>query len=152
MKVKKIGLFGFTLVEILVVIAVIAILMGLVLSGGEQAKRRAHIYKAKAMIASIDTALALYHTDFGAYPAAGNQNLVNLLADVATYSTNNDWHGPYMSFKSKDLGGSIPAATVIDSWANDYHYTLGTVPAYKIWSNGPDGQNDSGSDDDITSW
>ncbi len=150
MKVKKINSCGFTLMELLAVIAIISILMGLVLSGGEQARKRAHIYKAKAMIGSIDTALALYHSDFGTYPAAGNLNLVNDLADVVGNAANNDWHGPYMSFKSDDLNGSIPTATVSDSWSNDYHYTLGTVPAYRIWSNGPDGVN--GTADDIVSW
>jgi general secretion pathway protein G len=150
LKVSKAEYLGFTLIEMLAVLAIISILMGLVLSGGEQAKKRARIYKTKAMIASIDTALALYHTDFGAYPAAGNQNLVNLLADAATYSANNDWHGSYMSFKSEDLSGVMPNATVIDPWGHDYEYSLGTVPAYKIWSKGPDGT--TSTDDDIISW
>jgi len=57
-----------------------------------------------------------------------------------------------MSFKDDDLNGSIPNATVQDPWKNSYHYTLGTIPAYKIWSNGPDGADDSGTDDDIKSW
>jgi len=138
--------------EMLAVIAIISVLMGMILSGGNQAKQHARIYKTKAMIASLDTALALYHTDFGAYPGAGNQNLVNLLADAATYSGNNDWHGPYISFKKQDLNGVIPGATVIDAWGYDYYYSLGTVPAYKIWSRGPDMQNDNGMNDDLISW
>ena len=143
---------GFTLVEILVILGVIAILTGLILSGGIAAKKRAKIYQARTMIASLETALALYHVDFGAYPAAGNQNLVNLLFDSAAYSPNSDWHGPYMSFKKNDLNGSIPSAAVIDPWEVDYHYTMDSALPYKIWSNGPDQQNDNGADDDIISW
>ena len=140
---------GFTLIEILVVIAIISVLMGMILSGGNQAKKRARIYKTKAMITSLETALALYHTDFGAYPAAGNQNLVNDLADTDGNASNNDWHGPYMSFKAADLNGSIPAATVLDAWGKDYKYNnpypLGDVPPYEIKSLGPDGKD--GTDD-----
>lgn len=146
---KKINSCGFTLIEVLAVIAIMAMLMGMILSGGNQAKKRARIYKTKAMIASLDTALALYHTDFGTYPAASNLTLVNDLADVAGNATNNDWHGPYMSFKNQDLSGIIPSATVIDPWGTDYSYTLGTVPAYEIKSLGPDKVNNTS--DDISS-
>jgi len=142
--------FGFTLIEVLVVVAVLAVLLGLIASGGTAARKRAKIYEARAMIASLETALSLYHVDFGAYPAEGNQNLVNLLADAATYSSNADWEGPYISLKDDDLNGTIPNATVIDPWGRDYGYILDTVPAYKIWSLGPDGSDGTG--DDIKSW
>ena len=148
----SLSLTGFTLIEILVVLAIISILAGLILSGGTAAKKRSKICQAKTMIASLETALALYHVDFGAYPAAGNQNLVNLLADAAAYSSNSDWHGPYVSFKKNDLSGNIPSATVVDPWGIDYYYTMDTALPYKIWSCGPDQQNDNGTDDDIISW
>ena len=143
---------GFTLVEILVILGVISMLGGLILSGSIIAKKRSKIYQTRAMIASLETALALYHVDFGAYPNAGNQNLVNLLADSSTYSSNADWHGAYLSFKNNDLNGNIPNATVIDPWGMDYQYTMDSTLPYKIWSNGPDQTNDSGLNDDIKSW
>ncbi|MFH1062068.1 MAG: type II secretion system protein GspG [Candidatus Omnitrophota bacterium] len=145
---KKIDCFGFTLMEVLAVLAIISFLMGMILSGGNQANKRARIYKTKAMIASLDTALALYHTDFGFYPASGNQNMVNSLAGPA-YASEDDWHGPYMSFKAEDLSGVMPNATVIDPWGTDYSYALGTVPAYEIKSWGPDKANNTS--DDISS-
>jgi len=141
LKIKN-NYLGFTLMEMLAVIAIISVLMGIILSGGNQAKQRARIYKTRAMIASLETALALYHTDFGAYPAAGNQSMVNDLADVAANSSNADWHGPYMSFKAADLNGPITTGTVIDAWGNDYVYNnphpLGAIPPYEIRSLGPD--------------
>ncbi|MFH1094233.1 MAG: type II secretion system protein GspG [Candidatus Omnitrophota bacterium] len=145
------SLTGFTLIELLVILGIISILAGLILSGGTAAKKKAKIYQAKTMISSLETALAIYHVDFGAYPAAGNQILVNLLSDTA-YSSNSDWHGPYMSFKKNDLNGNIPSATVIDPWGIDYYYTMDSALPYKIWSHGPDQQNDNGADDDIISW
>lgn len=145
-------LIGFTLIELLVIIAIIAMLMGLILSGGTAAKNRSRIYRAKTMIASLQTALALYHTDFGAYPSAGNQNLVNLLADAGTYASYTDWHGPYIAFKEDDLSGGIPGARVVDPWGADYYYTMDSLLPYKIWSSGPDTIDNSGGGDDIKSW
>ncbi|MCG2712179.1 MAG: type II secretion system protein GspG [Candidatus Omnitrophica bacterium] len=151
---------GVTLIELLVILGVLSILTGLILSGGTAAKKKSRIYQAKTMIASLEIALALYHVDFGAYPDAGNQNLVNMLSDSATYGDPEnypDWHGPYISFKENDLSASIPNATVIDPWkadgvVNNYHYTMDSVLPYKIWSNGPDQIDDSGTNDDIISW
>ncbi|MBI4846414.1 MAG: type II secretion system protein GspG [Candidatus Omnitrophica bacterium] len=145
---------GFTLMEILIVIAVLAVLMKLISSGGIAAQKKSRIYQAKTMIASLETALAIYHVDFGAHPVSGNQNLVNLLADAATYSASDDWHGPYIAFKEKDLSASIPNAVLRDPWGKDFHYNYnpGSIPEYKIWSDGPDKQDDNGLDDDIISW
>lgn len=150
-RLKK-GFDAFTLVEVLVTIAVISILLALITTGGTAARRKSKIYQVKTMIASLQTALALYHVDFGAYPPSGNQNMVNLLVDVATYSSNDDWHGPYMSFKDTDLNGNIPNATLVDSWDRDYYYILDTNPPYKIWSAGPNNTDESGGGDDIKSW
>ncbi|MCP4650246.1 MAG: prepilin-type N-terminal cleavage/methylation domain-containing protein [PVC group bacterium] len=145
---------GFSLIEILVMIAVISILMGMLVSGGTAARGKAKIYRTKSMIASLETALAMYHADFGDYPAAGNVILVDRLADVGAYgsggsSPDPDWNGPYISLKEEDLNGTVAAdGTVIDVWGNDYVYTrIGST--YKISSNGPDGG--SGGGDDITS-
>ncbi len=155
-KNKKILFFGFTIVELLVVIAVITILMALITSAGTTARARAKIYQAKTMIASLETALSMYHVDFGDYPGsvAGNQDLINLLSDTATYSGNLDWQGPYISFKEGEFSGVIPNASLIDPWGNDYNYTYDshTDRDYKILSYGPNGEDDSGFGDDIKSW
>ncbi|MBU4305957.1 MAG: type II secretion system protein GspG [Candidatus Omnitrophica bacterium] len=148
------GVTGFTLVELMVVVAIITILMGFIISGSAAAKRSAKIYQAKTLIASLETAIAVYQVDFGTYPESGNQNLVNSLADAATYGGDPNWHGPYMSFKENDLDGTIPNADIVDPWRNAYHYDFNedNIPQYKIWSNGPDGGDDSGNADDIKSW
>ena len=144
---------GFTLAEILVVLAVISLLIGLLTSGGIAAKRQAKIFQTRTLIASLEAALDMYHVDFGAYPSDVNQQLwVNLLADSSTYAVNNDWKGPYISFDDNQLSGSLPNATVIDAWSNGCHYALDTVPPYRIWSDGTDGVDNSGAGDDITSW
>ena len=145
---------AFTLVEILVVLAIISMLIGLLVTGGTRAKRTAKQFTAQTMIASLETALALYHTDFGAYPDSGIDNLVDLLTDSAVYGSYSAWQGPYISLKEKDVSGSFPNKSVIDPWGAAYHYTLEATPppAYKIWSSGPNGTDESGGGDDIKSW
>ena len=139
---------GFTLVEILIMLAVVAMLAGLIASGGNAARKRAKIFRTQTMISSLETALAMYHVDFGDYPPSGNQSLVNLLTDEAAYSSNADWQGPYISFKNEDLSGSASNATLQDPWDNDYSYT-NDGGSYAIKSAGEDGV--FSTSDDITS-
>lgn len=146
---------GFTLTELLVVIAVIAMLMGLITTGGTVAQRRAREYQARTMIASLEAALSMYHVDYGSYPDSDNRILVDALADYSAHGTDAQWHGPYMNFKAEDLSAAVTNdGEVLDPWRNPYryHFDATEVPPYKIWSAGPDGADDSGGDDDIASW
>jgi prepilin-type N-terminal cleavage/methylation domain len=151
-KREKVLPSGFTMVEILVILAIISLLIGLIVSGADSVRRKSKVYQAQAMIASLETALALYHVDFGAYPAAGNLNMVTLLTDSVNLGGNPEWRGPYMSFKENDLTGKVPNATVIDPWKHAYGYDLPGIPEYRIWSAGPNGIDEDGAGDDIKSW
>jgi prepilin-type N-terminal cleavage/methylation domain-containing protein len=62
------GRFGFTLVELLVVIAVIAILASLLLPALTRAKQRADSAACKSNLRQAGIALTLYTQDHGAYP------------------------------------------------------------------------------------
>ena len=143
---------GFTLVELLVVIAIIGILMGLVTAGAQAARRRAAVTKAKGMIGSLETAIAMYNGDMGQYPKSGNKTLVSALEEDPK---NPDWNGPYMEFKKEDL----KEGEVIDPWGRPYLYVSvnGGSPehrtsSYDLSSLGPNGTNDSGAGDDIVNW
>ena len=59
---------GFTLVEMLVTLAVVLILISASLRLGQYIKVRGQIQLTRSMLAVIDTALQQYHTDFGAFP------------------------------------------------------------------------------------
>lgn len=59
---------GFTLVELLVVVAVLGLLTGMVVVSIRHVKAKARDSQRVADITSLSTALSLYHNDFNAYP------------------------------------------------------------------------------------
>ncbi|MBI4597512.1 MAG: type II secretion system protein GspG [Candidatus Omnitrophica bacterium] len=138
--------------ELLVVIAIIGILMGLVTAGAQAARRRAAVAKAKGMIGSLETAIAMYNSDMGQYPATDNAALVLALQEDPQ---NPDWNGPYMEFKQDD----VKDEEVIDPWGRPYIYVSanGGSPEHRpssfdLYSLGPNGVNDAGAGDDIVNW
>ena len=140
---------GFTLMELLVAMAIIVILAGMAVSGAQMARKRGVLTKAKAAIAAIEAAIDMYELDTGEYPAAGNQNLVTALTDMD--NTSPEWNGPYMRFKEEDfLDGEY-----LDPWGRPYVYiSPGTHNRgfYDIYSFGPNGEDEQGEGDDLGNW
>lgn len=143
---------AFTLVELLVVIAILGILISLVTAGAQSARRRGAVTKAKAMVSALETAIAMYEGDLGAYPLTGNAELVSALQDDPD---DVDWSGPYMEFKQDELKND----ELIDPWGRPYVYVSvnGGSPqhrtrSYDLYSLGPNGADDSGAVDDIVNW
>src|SRR5687768_11432942 len=62
------GVAGFTLVELLVVIGIVAILASLLLAGITTAKNSAHNAKCKSNLRQIGLAQMLYVGDYDGYP------------------------------------------------------------------------------------
>jgi general secretion pathway protein G len=120
---------GFTLVEILLVVAILGILAGVAVVSLKGRTKTASVAATRTSIQAIGTAIDTYEVDNGVYPGS--------LQGLLTKGSENNWNGPYM----KD--GRMPK----DAWGNEFIYSLqGDV--YKLTSAGPDGQ--SGSADDIT--
>lgn len=145
---------GFTLVELLVVIAILTILVSLVTAGAQTARRRGAVTKAKAAIASLDTAIAMYHGDLGVYPPSQNTNLVKALADEDA-NPDPDWQGPYMEFRQDELKNS----EFLDPWGKAYVYVSVNQGSprhrersYDLYSLGPNGVDDDGGEDDLINW
>ena len=140
---------GFTLIELLVVIAIIAILGGMVVSGAQQARKRGSTTKAKAQIASLETAISMYETDMGSYPGSDNKTLVKAITEDPG---DIDWSGPYMQIKKDELNEN---GEYIDAWGNAFVYTnpgKNNTSFYDLYSKGPNATGDGEDKDDIKNW
>ena len=100
---------GFTLVELMLVMVILAILASLVTVEIAGYRKRAMEKAAKADIAQLDTALDMFEVDCGRFPTAdeGFQALVTMPANVPEGS----WQGPYVK-------RGVPK----DPWGNMYVY------------------------------
>lgn len=119
---------GFTLIELMVVILIIAVLgaMGMVAYG--QANKSARDGKRKADIESIRQALILYRTENGCYPASHNSIVPTYISTMPTdpqpssysygYSPTNGWitcpgtgatgaNGFILTYYSEKLGTTV---------------------------------------------
>ncbi len=129
---------GFTLLEILVVLAIIGLLAGLAITNVDKIFGGAQQGTVQIFVKeSMKTALTTYRIHMGDYPP-------NLEALITRPSAKGDrWNGPYIE------GTKIPQ----DPWGETYQYAYpGTrnKGSYDLWSKGPDKQ--SGTTDDIGNW
>jgi general secretion pathway protein G len=131
---------GFTLVEMLVVISIIALIMALVGPRVLNFLSESKVKAAKIQIESLESSLDLYALDTGRYPS-GSEGLKALMERPASETS---WGGPYLK------GNALPN----DPWGRPYIYrSPGQHGAYDIMSYGADGQEGgTGAAADITSW
>jgi general secretion pathway protein G len=132
---------GFTLMEILVVLAILGLLAGLAINKLGKSLDDARIDTSKLFVTtSIKVPLFSYKMHMGDFPST-NDGLQALVTPPANKADR--WRGPYLE----------PAKVPLDPWQEPYHYAYpGThnKDSYDVWSAGPDHQ--SGTDDDIGNW
>jgi general secretion pathway protein G len=117
---------GFTLVELLVVLVILALLAALVGPKVIGYMSSSKVKTAHVQIASYQTALELYHLDLGRYP----QSTEGLGALAKAPSGAAGWAGPYLD-----------KAVASDPWGNPYDYSAGADgSAYTLRSFGADGK------------
>lgn len=66
---------GFTLVELLTVVAIIALLISIMVPVVSKARQQAKESAVRAQLHAIEVGLELFHTDFGFYPSSTPQDL-----------------------------------------------------------------------------
>ena len=99
---------GFTLLELLVVLGIIALLATVAAPQVLRYLGKARTDVAKGQVAAISTALELYALDNGTFPP---QN-VGLSALIAAAQSGSTWHGPYLK----------RAEGLVDPWGRPYVY------------------------------
>jgi general secretion pathway protein G len=130
---------GFTLMELLVVLAILGLLMSLVgprvlnQLGGAKTKT------AGIQVKDLEQSLEMYKLDVGRFPST-EQGLSALITKPGNAA---GWNGPY-------LKSDVP----LDPWNREYHYKYpGENGELDIYSYGQDGQAGGESEDaDVGNW
>lgn len=116
---KKDATSAFTLIELLIVIAIIAVLAGLVLGAAGSVQKKGARSRAEAEIAALEAALESYKADNGDYPS--NSTTANNLALLAALMPAPASGGGkvYYEFKSRWTNTTLGA---LDPFGNAYCY------------------------------
>ena len=131
---------GFTLLEIIVVVAIIAILAAYIAPKVAGRVDDARISKAKHDIRTLESSLELYKLDNFVYPS--NEQGLESLVNKPSGDLKNWRDGGYIKKLNKD------------PWGNDYQYTFpGSNGEFDVFSLGADAQvGGPGEAADIGNW
>lgn len=137
---RRIGSRGFTLVELLVVLAILGLIAAIAVPQTIGYLGRAKSNTAGIQIENLGAVLDLYRLDVGRYPSdsEGLEALVNAPGDV------DNWAGPYVK----------KGSSLLDPWSRPYQYRFpGQNGEYDLFTLGADGQEGGdGEDRDVVSW
>ncbi|MBX3416075.1 MAG: type II secretion system major pseudopilin GspG [Pirellulaceae bacterium] len=124
---------GFTLLELILVMAILVLLSSLAVVGVMQVQRNSQRDAALTQIATLKQQCRMFKLNVGRYPAS-----LNDLVTVPSGMTPQQWRGPYLQ------DGRVP----LDPWGFPFNYSADEMnDIVNITSNGPDGQ--MGSADDV---
>jgi general secretion pathway protein G len=131
---------GFTLLELLVVLAILALIASF--AGPQVIKYlgRAKTDAARVQIGNLTSAIDLYRLEIGHYPSAEQ----GLRALIEQPSGAENWNGPYLQKR----------AALNDPWGVAYQYRIpGENNDFDIFTLGADNQEGGeGEDQDLGSW
>jgi general secretion pathway protein G len=135
---------GFTLIEVMIVIAIILALSGLVAVALFGQRDKAKTDTVRIQMNNIRSALDFFRLDYDRYPK--DEEGIAVLWDKSKLDPEADatkWH--------QYLKESMPN----DGWGHPWGYKQQSehtddTTKFDLWSYGPDGQD--GTDDDIKSW
>ncbi|MEM1084730.1 MAG: type II secretion system protein GspG [Verrucomicrobiota bacterium] len=166
---------GFTLTEMIVVIAVIVLLAGVGIQVGSHLSRSQDIARAKTQLALLEGGLEQYQAKAGLFPehlvadgSNGTPKLHQALFSDPVILAQLDPDNDRQNWLLEGQGNQVRIA---DPWGNEYHYRSGSDstgrysanPGFDLWSCGPDGETRAGPDgdydptdpvnrDDVRSW
>ena len=131
---------GYTLVELLVVLAILGLLVALAAPRVIKYLGGAKIDTARIQIEKLGGVLDLYRLEIGRYPneQEGLEALVERPPQVDA------WNGPYLKNRQ----------SLIDPWGTPYAYrSPGEHGEYDLYTLGADGKDGGdGEDQDVTNW
>ncbi len=142
---------GFTLIEFVIAMVVMAILAVVIIPRVTTMVSDARIRTTEKEIKELQKAI-LGDQDRGLFGYEEHMNAVpGVLADLFTDPgggfdnyAQSGWNGPYVDSRDTDATGV--ADILEDAWCTACIYGAG---GRRIYSEGPDGEDDNGADDDI---
>jgi general secretion pathway protein G len=143
MNLRRAGRTGFTLIEVLLVVAILGIIAAAVVPSLIGRQKQAYEDQTRNDIRGLESALTMYAVDHdGTYPSGGREALNSLTAPS--------------EYRGKKLSAYI-GETPKDAWGEQLYYEFPTSKPVKgdkpaIWSSGGNRQNEDGSGDDINNW
>jgi len=174
---KQVSLAAFTLIELVIVMAVLAILGAITIGGVSGGRGGAKLSQAKSELQVIQHGLEAYRARFGDYPRIPDDAAMDALANVADEEAYlfNALHGRIgpahqkidnvssmlnsasLSFEQRELplGDSLLNNRIVDPWGNAYEYDYRPNDAswevfgYILYSFGPNGADEGGAGDDL---
>jgi general secretion pathway protein G len=131
---------GYTLVELLVVLAILGLLVAIAAPRLIKYLGSAKSDTAKIQVDNLGSVLDLYHLELGRYPT-DDEGLESLFERPPQADS---WNGPYL--KNRD--------SLIDPWGRPYIYrSPGQHGDYDLFTLGADGgEGGDGADKDIGNW
>lgn len=130
---------GYTLMELLVVLAILGFLAAIATPAVMNYLDSAKVSTAKTEVSNIGASLDLFRFDIGRYPTTeeGLKALIDAPADME------EWNGPYVK----------KTASLNDPWGVPYHYkSPGEHGDFDLYSFGSDGEKPAKGRPAIANW
>lgn len=126
---------GFTLLEVLIVLAIIGVIAAMAVPRLLGTQQAAIVKSTKIAIVDLEKAAQIFAVDNSGNPPETVDELM---------------------VKRDDGTAALLDKIPVDGWGNPLNYefpnTRAETDGPAIWSNGKDGKNDNGSGDDINNW
>lgn len=131
---------GFTLLELMVVLTILALLASIAAPRVTKYLRRAKTQTAHIQVDALAAAVTAFHLDMGRFPSSDEG--LKVLIDAPTDRAN--WDGPYIQKRD----------SLVDPWGRPYLYKIpGRVAEFDVYTLGSD-QREGGQGDaqDVGNW
>ncbi|MBK7406074.1 MAG: type II secretion system major pseudopilin GspG [Phycisphaerales bacterium] len=136
---------GFTLIEVMIVIAIVLALSAIVALRLFGRKEQADVSLTQTDVNNIKRAFSLFRLDFNRWPT--EEEGVAVLWDKEKLDPEADqskWQKYLEEPMEKDRWGN--------PWGYHQQSERGDESEYDLWSYGPNGEDENGEGDDVTSW
>ena len=146
---------GFTLVELLIVMAIIAVLVGITIAGLGYAMRRSRNIARMSAMTNLERALTSYYSDNLAYPATASDVLTDLIDDDLDQYLEGSWEAPAGTIIYYQTGTGTGTTPIYFTICVNQEQSGGAVDSYNCTGPGigqttsafPDETNDVACDD-----